>query len=257
MSKLSAQNLKRVYRELDEIGVAISLAGTRRQKLMELARLVVPISDAPIGVRPAVKRVRDDLVRLTHNVRRVQTKQRTASRAVAALAAQIEVVQKLVSGGLGDVPETFDVGEMILMNTWGYTTKEVKSFMESLKSATGMLDKMGLTQSIGTVKVVLHEDGSPRVSMTYDLFSDTFVANPTLRRGRYVGISDAIGGRVWLKNFGQRDVETWGGSSRAWILFSNAFFRLMSEKSLSVGDDARMAVTLGRVIGPERWSKVA
>lgn len=257
MAALSAQNLKRVYRELDEVGVAISVVGTRRQKLMELARLTVPISDALVGTRPEVKRVRDDLVRLTHNVRRAQTKARSAGKAVRALANQIKVVEKLVGGGLGDVPEAFDVGELSLLNTWGYTKKEVKPFMDALETATDVIDKMGLTKSIGTAKVSLDPSGSPMSSMTYDLYGDVFTGNPSHTRGRGRGIADALGGRLWLKLFAKKDVDTWGGAAAAWSSFSDAFARLLGGKSLRGDAAARMAVSLGRVIGPERWKKVA
>lgn len=253
MTNLSPQNFKRVYRELDQVGVAISVAGTRRQKLMELARLTVPISDALMGTRPEVKKARDALVRLTHNVRRAQTKPRPASKAVRALADQVKAVEKLVGGGLGDVPENFSVGGMSLTNTWGYTAQEVKPFMDALKRAIDILDKMGLA---GTETVVLDADALSSASMAYDLYSDTFVANPTRTRGRSRGISDAIGGRLWLKLFTQRDVETWGGAAAAWSSFSDVFSRLLSGRSLKGNDAARMTVSLGRVVGPEKWAKV-
>lgn len=257
MDTLSSQNLKRVHKELDEVGVAISVVGTRRQKLMELARLTAPISDDLVGSRPEVKQIRDDLVRLTHNVRRAQTRARPASQAVKALAAKVKDVQKLVGSGLGDVPEAFTVGEMSLLNTWGYTKKEAKPFMDALDVALGVIEKMGLTKIVAEATVSLDPEGSPRASMVYDLFADTFVANPRRTRERTRGISDALGGRLWLKLFEQRDVETWGGARAAWVSFSDAFHRLLSGKRLSKDDAARMTVSLGRVIGPERWRKVA
>lgn len=255
MSELSQQNLQRVYRELDEVGVAISVVGTSRQKLMELARLTIPISDRLIGSRPEVKRVRDDLVRLTHNVRRAQTRQRTASAAVRALAGQIKVVQKLLRSGVGDVPERFDVGSMSLENAWGYSKGEIKPFVDSLAKALDVIDKMGLTKTVAETTVLLNPEKSSR-SMTYDVFSDTFIANPMQAQERLRGVSDALGGRLWVKLFEQRDVETWGGASVAWSAFSGVFYRLMSGKRLSKDGSARMAVSLGRVIGPEKWHKV-
>lgn len=257
MGELSQQNLKRVHRELDEVGTAISVVGTRRQKLMELARLTGSMSDELVGTRPEVKRVRDDLVRLTHNVRRARTRARPASQAVKALAAKVKDVQKLVSGGLGDVPEAFTVGDVSLLNTWGYTKSEVRPFTDALKRALDVIEKMGLTKAVAEAKVSLDPDETPQASMKYDLFSDTFVANATRTRERGRGISDALGGRLWLKLFEKRDVETWGGATVAWSAFSDAFHRLLTGRRLSKDDSARMAVSLGRVIGPERWRKVA
>jgi hypothetical protein len=258
MNELSRQNLRKVYRELDEVGVAIGVVGTRRQKLMELARMVVPITDALVGTRPEVKRVRDDLVRLTHNVRRAQTKARLASKAVAALAAQVKVAEKLVDKGLGDVPEAFNpIDGMSILNTWGCTEREARAFLRRLEDATSVLDKMGLMRGLGDTRVSLDPEGSPRDSMTYDLFNDMFIANPMYARARERGISDALGGRLWVKLFKQREVEVWGGASQAWDAFSEAFFDLIRGKGMKGRDAARMATSLGRIIGPENWRKVA
>jgi hypothetical protein len=250
---LSKHNLQKTYKELDEVGVAISVVGTSRQKLMELARLVIPISDALIGSRPEVKRVRDDLVRLAHNVRRAQLKARFASRAVKELALQVKAVQKLLDSGLGDVPETFQVGDLDIVNAWGYTEKELRSFFKMLKVVTDFINKIGLEKTIGTAQVVLDPSESSRDSMVYDLFNDRFVANPFFPGERSRGISDAFGGRIWLMFFKGRDVEVWGESTLAWKLFSRSFHRLVTGKRLSDEEKARMTVSLGRHVDPGKW----
>jgi len=257
MTELSRQNLSRIYKELDQVGVAISVAGTRRQKLMKLARLAIPISDALVGARPETKRVRDDLVRLAHNVRRAQTRPRPASKAISELASQIKIVQKLVDSGLGNVPKMFVVDKMTILNNWGYTNKEVKPFLDALKIATDKLGQMGLADNVGAAQVTLDPRESFGSSMKYVLFLDAFAADPLCSRDRFRGISDAIGGRLWMKLFEQRDVETWGGSTQAWGGFSSAFYKLLRGKKISGDDAAKMAVSLGRVIGPEKWRKVA
>lgn len=257
MSALSRQYLERVYRELDEVGVAISVVGTRRQKLMELARLVVPISDALIGMRPDVKSVRDDLVRLTHNMRRAQVKQRPASRAVRAVADKVKDVQRLVNLGLGDVPRDFIVGKMTFLNYWGYTKNEIQPFVDVLENVNSVLKKMGLLDEIGDAFVTLDPSRSSQASMTYDLVSDSFFADPLRARARTRGVTDSIGARMWVKLFERKDVDTWGGSQQAWESFSKSFFLLIKGKKLKKIDSAKMTVSLGRIVGPENWRKVA
>lgn len=257
MRPLSEQNLKKVYRELDEVGVAISVVGTRRPKLMALARMTVPIGDALVGTRPEVRRVRDDLVRLSHNVRRARTRARPASQAVRALADQVKVVEALLKKGLGEVPEGFSVGKLELRNTWGYTKKEVTPFLDALREATDTLEKIGLTKSVGTGDVTLDPSASPRAAMTYDLFADTFAADPMRERERERDITRALGERLWWKHFEGRDAETWGGGADALSAFFGAFHRLLFGRKLRGDALAKMSVSLGRVIGPERWRKVA
>jgi len=251
------KNLKQVYRELDEVGVAISVVGTRRQKLMALARLTLPLSDELVGTRPEVRRVRDDLVRLSHNVRRAQTTARPAGKAVRALANQVKVLEELLKKGLGNTPETFGVGGLILVNRWGYTKKEAKPFLNVLKKATDVIEKIGLVKKIGTGKVLLDQSASPGSAMTYDLFSDSFIANPTRTQDRRKDIGRAFGERLWWKYFDGRDAETWGGGAEALPSFFGAFSRLLFGRKLSGDILAKMSVSLGRVIGPEGWRKVA
>jgi hypothetical protein len=249
-------NIKRIYKELDQVGVAISVVGTRRQKLMELARLAEPIVDRLVGDRPSVKRLRDDLVRLAHNVRRVPVKAKMASKAVRELAEKVKEVEKLLAKGRGDVPREFSIGGMKLPNAWGYTPKEVTPFLGELESVLDSVDKMGLTREVGRGVIVLDPRESPWSTMDYDPYSDQFFANPVQGRKILEELAQAMGGRVWVQLFKRPEVEAWGVGSRGWNDFAEAFARLVSGKGLSDDEKSKMESSLGGIIGPSRLARM-
>lgn len=249
-------NVKSIYKELDQVGVAISVVGTRRQKLMELARLVEPIVDHLVGDRPSVKRVRDDLVRLAHNVRRVPAKAQMASKAVRELSEKVKEAEKLLLKGTGDVPREFSLGDMKLPNVWGYTPNEVTPFLGRLENVFDVVDKMGLTGKVGRGVIVLDPRESPWSTMNYDPYSDQFFANPTQGQKMSEEIAFAVGGRVWVQLFKRPEVEVWGVGSRGWDDFAEAFVRLVFGKGLSDDEKAKMEASLGGIIGPSRLARM-
>jgi len=254
---LSQQNLDRIKTELEQVATAISVAGTRRQKLLELSRLVVPVIESLVGVRPEVKKVRDSLRRESHNVAHSKTRAVYAAKNVRALASAVGNTKRLLRMGLGDVPAAFGVGEMVLLNVWGYTDRELVPFLNSIRRAHDFIKKTGLSEDIERTSVLLDPNDAGGKALFYDPINDSFSADPIAGKHRYRDIIDAFAGKIWVKKFGKSDVNVWGEPSVAWYPFSDAFFLIATGKPISNDVMERMSSTFGRVIGHQNWSKVS
>ena len=233
MSKpLSRQSLAKVYKELDEVAVAVSVVGTRRQMLMKLARMAYPVRDALVGARPEVSKLRESLTRAIHNTRRASLKQRPASRAIWALAAEIKKTQKLVGDSLGDVPLGFRSGGMDIENVWGYTEREVKPFLDRFDRMLRKIMTLGLDAQVAYGEVVFDPDNANRRALFFDPHNDRLVADPLKGTNRKADIGEALAARVWLASFGAKEHESWGGRHLGFDNFSRAFTRMLEDKKL-------------------------
>jgi hypothetical protein len=244
-SPLSRQALARVYKELDEVAVAVSVVGTRRQKLMDLARMAYPARDALVGSRPEVKKLRDDLTRAIHNVRRSQTRPARASKAIWKLAAQIKRVQKLVAKGLGDVPSSMSAGGLEVSNVWGYSEREAKPLLGRLDKALGRAKDLGLGSQVVYGEVILDPGKAGGRAVSYDPHKDQLVGDPSKGSNRDLDIAEALAARVWLASFGPEEHAEWGGSPSDFDGFVRLFSDMLAGKKLDRGLATIMAATTG------------
>lgn len=243
MSKpLSRQSLAKVYKELDEVAVAVSVVGTRRPKLMKLARMAYPVRDALVGMRPEVSKLRDNLTRAIHNTRRAQLKQRSASRAIWALAAEIKKTQKLIGDGLGDVPLGFRSGGMDIENVWGFTEQEVKPFLDQFDRMMRQVMTLGLDDQVAYGEVVFDPDSANRRALFFNPYNDKLVADPLKGTNRKADIGEALAARVWLASFGQKEHVDW---MENFDHFARHFTRMLEGKKLDAGAAGVMAATTG------------
>ena len=241
-SPLSKQALAKVYKELDEVAVAVSVVGTSRGKLVQLARMAYPIRDALVGTRPEVSKLRDDLTRAIHNVRRVHTRQRPASNAIKMLAAEVKRVQKLVGSKLGDVPLGFRAGGMDLENVWGYTELEARPFLDRFDRMMRKVMVLGLDKQVSYGDVFLDADEAGNRALYFDPHNDRLIANPLKGANRDAEIGEALAARVWLASFGPKGHAEWGGNFEH---FARRFIQMLEGKKLNNATAAVMAATTG------------
>ena len=241
-SQLSRQNLDKIFKELDETSVAVSVVGTRRQKLMDLARMVLPVRDALFGTRPEVSKVRSNLTRAMHNVRRAQLQPRPASKAIKALAVEIVEVKKLLASKLGDVPETFALGGMTVQNVWGYTEGEGRQFIERMKRSLDKAKSLGI-DGLEYGDVVFDPEMTQGAAVSYDPHLDRIYANPSKVSNR-ADIGEVLASRMWLSVFGPKEHIDWGGS-RGFDGFVRIFSDMLSGKKIDRGIAGIMAATAG------------
>lgn len=242
---ISKNHLSKVYKELDEVAVAVMVVGTRRPKLMALARMALPVRDALVGSRPEVSKLRDDLARAMHNTRRANLKQRPASKAIRDLAAQIKRVQKLVGGKLGDVPASFKVSGLTATNAWGYSEREAKPFLGRLDRAFKKAKDIGLGKQVVYGEVILDPDAAGSKALSYDPHSDRLIANPSRTTNRDAEIVEALAARVWLAAFGSDEHTEFGGIRAGFDHFVRLFTDMLDGKKLDRGHAAIMSATTG------------
>jgi len=242
---LSKQNLAKVFKELDEVAVAVMVVGTRRPKLMQLARIVLPVRDALVGTRPEVRKIRDDLTRAMHNTRRSPLRQRPASKAIKALAAEVKKVRKLVDGKLGDVPSSFKVSRLTAINTWGYSEREARPFLDRLDRALKKAKALGLDKQVVYGEVILDPDEAGSRALYYDPHGDRLIGNPSKATNRDSEIGEALAARVWLATFGSEEHTEFGGIRAGFDPFVRLFTDMLNGKKLDRGHATIMATTTG------------
>lgn len=248
---LHRARLQWVRKELDQIGVAMSVVGTSRPMLQKMARYLEPSIEGLRGNRPEVRKVREDLTRAQHNLRRGPTTPLRSSRNMWIARDLMDKVLKLQDKGLLDLPEEYVEGRMTLENVWGYKPQEVKSFLGLLRQVTADLADVGLYGDLVYGVIRLDPDEAKGRFLTRNEQTDQIVADPSRGRTK-ADIFDAFGGRVWDKLFMASDRQTWGTRGS----FITAFTRAMRGMSLSSEDRAKLAVTVGRIAG-DSWPGMA
>ena len=240
-----------VRKELDQIGVAVSVVGTSRYMLRKLAGYLKPSIEALHGERKEMRRLRKDLERARYNLLKSPTLARSASRNIWAARDLMDEVLKLKDKGLLDTKVEYDEGRITLVNAWGYTQDELKTFRTLLRQVVADLSHVGLYRDLAYGAVRLDPDAAGGQLMDYDERADVFVADPEKGRTK-AAIYEAFGGRVWSKLFTLDDRQTWGTRSR----FLRAFVKAMRGRRLDSEDRAILQVTVGRIAGSD-WPTAA
>lgn len=257
MPPLSRAHFRHTIRELDEVAVATSVTGTSKAKTRDLADLAQRMHDALVGDRPEIAKVRKELRLKIHNLRRSPINQRAAKR-MRDLLSVVRDLQKLVDQkGWGAVPEVFVIEGFEVLNSWGYTERELKALFVMLRRATRMLGDVGL--KVGTVPVLADPEAMKQVRgaaaseyMAYVEQDDLFVANPSSKlSGDMESVLRAIAARIWSQQMDRDHRQTWdraGGANG----FADAFARKLASDQADSDTAARLLVTVGQIA--RRWA---
>lgn len=238
---LTTNHLDRVYRELDEVAVAVSVVGTRREMMEKLIGYVQPVAEALVGSRPKVASVRSELWRTMHNARKARVGAREASDAIWAMAEAVKSAKDLVKRQrLGNVAPVDEAGDFALLNIWGYTRSETAGLRQELRAVSRQLSDLGLEDMATTV--VLDEKKAKRDAFRYDGQGD-FISDPKRTLGES-DVLEAVARKVWVELFKSRHREMWQGDRDAFI---EAFVARARGEGQRADTRARLTATLGRV----------
>ena len=237
-------------KELDQIGVAMSLVGTRRPMLLKMSRYLEPIIEGLRGSRPEVRKVREKLVRAQHNLERGPTSPLRASKNMWAARDLVDQVLKLKDKGLLDLPEEYSEGRVTLENAWGYTRDELRGFRGLFRQVIAEFADIGLYDKLAYGVIELDPEESKAQLLSYDERTDRFIANPDRGKSK-TAIYAAFSGRLWDKLFISADRQSWPTRGQ----FVTSFVKAMRGHGLSSEDRARLQVTVGRIAGHD-WQNV-
>lgn len=239
---LSRISLRSVERKLRQVGLAISVVGTSRAKLVQLVHLATPVFESLVGDRPEVKRVRDDLRIQLHNVRRSSIGAKPASKAVYALADAVRDVMKLTDKGMGNVPEAFDVPPMKVINVWGYTNDEVRVVLQKLRQVMVDVTDVGLRTRLLYGNIILDPRETKHGFVRYVRQDDSIIMDPKRWEERRIAdVYEAFAERMWWWNFVTPQWETWLSSEA----FADAFVTFFEGGKLDGDRLARLRATVG------------
>ena len=247
---ISPAKIRSVIRELEQVAVAVAVVGTKRPKLLQLARMAQGVADEMVGTRPKVRRVRGELLRRIQDVKVSPTKAASAARSIRRMALALKETQKLLKTGVGTGEADFEVGKWLVTNTWGYTGTEVKALKRTLDKARRVLRSVGLDR-FASGQVVLDPKIASGQFAIY-LPMEEVVAMDLGQAGSKSmdAILRAIAGRLWLSEMNAADVETWGGIGRS-ERFEQAFSKVLDGGKVDRDTAARLRMTVGRMA--KKW----
>lgn len=247
---MQRQDLLSLAKELRQVAVAVSIVGTRRAKLLQLAAKARPFLDELTWVRPEARKLRSALARALHNMERGQVGGRQAKN-LRAVADVLDGIAKLI--GASPIPVVFQSGQYRVTNVWGYTTRELMPVTRRLGEVIGKLDKAGLGGITG-VEVIANPDMSKGYA-TYSVNEDVIYVNPGKAGKAQEDLLRAFGDRLWVRVFESRDKETWGRGTSGWEKFTKGWVAALDGRGPDPDTAARLTVTVGRLAGPEKWEK--
>lgn len=247
---LRKSRLQWVRRELDQVGVAMSVVGTSRPMLRKMAKYLQPSIDGLHGERPEIKKIRDDLKRAQHNIETGPTTPLRSSRNVWVARDLMDAVIRLSDKGLLGLPEEHEEGRITLENAWGYTGDELRVFRRTLRQVLADFSDVGLYRDLVYGTIRLHQDEAAGEFLTRNR-QDIFIADP-LRGHSKLDIFLAFGDRLWGTLFKLSDRQTWSDRQA----FVSAFARAMRGEPLRSDERARLQVTVGRIAGAD-WGNLA
>ena len=246
---LAPERLARVRQELEEVAVAAELFGVSRDVFNLLTSYVTDTNDALVGDRREVARLQASFKRLIHNARIVGRGPGRVSRSLRALAAWVESVERLVQLGLGDVPTTWMVGPLELLNVYGHAEREVAHARSVLDDAFRSLKALHLDDAIATTARLAPAEVGSGAFMVYDQKHDLFVMDAKAASRGQLEVLEAVAHRIWEEWFDYPDVEVWGSGESGRRSFQTVFAQYVAGKAVSDDAAARLAVSVGRFKG--------
>lgn len=234
-----ATQIQRVAKEIGQVSIAVSVVGTRRAKLLELADLAQTISGRLHGDRPEVRRMVTGLRQRIHDVR-VSRHDRTAAEALEALRDELERVLAKVRDGIGVAdPLIKVVGDFAVGNPWGYTEAEAARTVETVRVAVRKLSEWGLDVSELTMVLDPTWSGTGKWAV-YDRDWDTIALAPG-PSGSVAALATELGRAVWASMFKAKEREVWADQVDR---FAEAFSAAVSGDKMQDDDAARLKVSM-------------
>lgn len=248
---LTDSYLKAIAKEIEQTAVAVSVTGAASWKLKQMAALAEPVADALEGERPEVSKLRSTLKRLAHNVWTSPTGARKASAALRALAGGLRDARKVAAKGLGKADPFFKAAGFEVVNTWGYTSSEVRDVTRALEGASKVLTGVGLLTAAGGLVELNPAKVKGTAFVQYDPTADLFIFDAQRSGSANIeNVLRALAERLWLQEFGKGDRETWG-NGKGQEGFSRAFAGQLLGQRLDSDVAARLQVTVGKLAA--RW----
>jgi ppGpp synthetase/RelA/SpoT-type nucleotidyltranferase len=248
---LADSYLKAAAKEIEQTAVAVSVMGTAPWKLKQMAGLAEPVADALEGERPEVAKPRSALKRLIHNTKTSSIKAHQASKALRALAKGLTDTRRMVAKGLGNADPFLRGAGFEIVNTWGYTSSEIRDATRTLEATTKVLNGVGLPTAVGGLAELNPARVKGSAFVQYDPHGDLFIFDLAKSgSGNLESVLRAVGERLWLQEFGRGDKETWG-NGRGSGAFSRAFAELLTGRRVDADTMARLQVSVGKLAA--RW----
>jgi hypothetical protein len=249
---LERQSLLAVAKELRQVAVAVSLMGTRRWRMLQFTKKLRPIRDELVWLRPDVRKLRSTIARAIHNMERGREDGRQAKNMRSAADA-IDELLKLQ--GREPLIKELEIGGVRFNNAWGFSARDLMPVMRRYRKVAERLEDLGLKE-LTEVEVIVNPDESPMDYAIYSVSDDVIYLNPKRARKADADLLEAFGDRIWVTRFDSKDKQTWGKSAlSAWSRFTKAWVGVLDGKRPDPDTAARLAVTVGQMVGPERWEK--
>lgn len=241
-NEVTLSGLKQIRREFDEIGVAASVVGTSHDMLYRLSRMATPVVNALVGARPDVARVRGDLTRALHNLTHGGIDTSSAKR-MKDVVVVLDRVIKLEQNGLGFVPRDLRMLRSDVVNSWGYSEREISRVSKIIHDAMSAVDDVGMLKRLSGIDVVLHPTHGEFA--TYDERFGALVVNvdgkhPTLSTFRALAIY------MWSTLFDDADRRAWGSNASGRARMVESFAAMMMMKKSNDIDFMRLVVTASK-----------
>jgi len=240
--KIDVRRVRDLIKEIDQVRLAISVVGTRRQKLQQLARLAQPIHDGLAGRRPELDKVRMELRRRIHDVQVAQVDNVRAPVALEGLLAALRQVEKLDKDKILDVPESFSAGNFSLLNPWGYRDLEAKGAQKAVQSADELIRRRGVKVDL----VVSLDPEKTSGFATYSPFDGAVYLDPSKTPAEATeAVLKEFAAYIWLQKLSNADTDVWGGDTE-FDVFATAFARSLAGKRVDPEDLEKLKKTMGR-----------
>lgn len=238
---MDRQHLLSVAKELRQVAISVSVVGTRRWKLEQLATKVRPIRDEMSWLRPDISKARSMLARAIHNMERAPENGRQAKNLRMAADA-IGVLAKIM--GRSIIPRVVTVHGHKVVNAWGYSSSDLMGVMGNLSSVS---DVVGHAWSPGAmdVKFVVNPMMSRNAYAFYDASQDTIYINPDRSSKADVELIAAIGDRLWAFA-GSEGRSAWGADKSGWSRFVSAWTKLILGHNIDQESMHKLSMTAGK-----------
>lgn len=237
--------VRRASKEIDQVGVAVSIVGTRRHKLLALADLAQDVLDELRGERDEIKRAALALRQRIHDVRSSRTDQTSAAR-LSSLKSELDRVLELVSQGIGVADDTFKAGDIAVGNPWGYTREEAARALDAVKEVGRRMKALSIPTDDLTIVLDPSWSGDAKWAV-YDKEWET-IAMSAGAPGSVRALANQVGYALW-DMLSAPDREVWGDVPARFAL---AFGAAIVDEG-ATDDWARLRVTVGR--RSSKWPK--
>ena len=240
---LQKRYLDLTIRDLNDVmlSAGVKSIGTSVSMLRELADKSQPVLDQIIGERKEAKQIRGELKRAIFNMRNSSAKSRPAVSSIAATKSALETVRELVlRRGLLNVSPSFSLARFELLNTWGYTDREMLDAEVALLMLDKAMDRSGVR---GTYTIILDANRAGREFIK--TYKGQMYSNPQYKPSLK---SAATGIARWLwDQYEEKLGEYWSGGSGAQDRFVASFVRYIEGREIDNDTDARMKLALGDI----------